>query len=316
MDVKNLLLKELLKNGYEESNGKRIWNLSNRSFLHLTTELSKSFLKVLNYEPYRKNIREAELALIEQYAGEFIKKIGLDKSFNLIDIGCGPGEKSIRFVKTISSLGVKDKIRYCPLSSDEYLVKLAIKNMEKENFEIVNAYSPQIKQFDDLENVSSLLRSNEFQKNVFLLHGSILASYEINEFLFMLSRSMMTGDYIIIGNGIRKGERFVELDKYRHQVFHNWFVHLMKAIGFNEKDIEYSAEFRNARLECFYKLKKNKTLKIEGKKIELLKGDEILIFKLYKYYLAELDKFFRMYFKEVSIAKDSSEGYILALCKK
>ena len=127
---------------------------------------------------------------------------------------------------------------------------------------------------------------------------------------------MFSGDYIIIGNSIRKGERFVEIDKYKIKEFDNWFMPLLREIGFNKEDIEYDAEFRNNRMESFYRIKVDKKIKHKGKEIKFRKGDEVLVFKLYKYYIEELEKFFRMYFSEIEIAKDIDTGYILALCKK
>ena len=253
------------------------------------------------------------MKLIRNNIPEFIEKIGTDKPFNLIDIGCGDGTKAKEFIKATRG---KVKIRYCPISPTSYLTKKAVDNIKRGKFNNIVEYKPYNITFDSLQDIVPMLRSNKFQKNVMLLHGSILASYEINDYLFNLGKEMFNGDYIIIGNGVREGERFVEIEKYRHEAFNNWFIHLMKILGFKESECEYDAVFRNGRMESFYRIKVDKKIEHKTKEIKFKKGDEILVFKLYKYYPKELEKFFNMYFCEVDIVKDKGNEYILALCKK
>ena len=75
MNVRDIIFKEFVKNGYARVKGKRVWNIANRSHLHLTPELSKGFLKLLDFEPYRKNVFDVErlpfnLSNVETIYGE------------------------------------------------------------------------------------------------------------------------------------------------------------------------------------------------------------------------------------------------------
>ena len=313
MVIREVIFKELIKNGYSKSNGKKIWDIANRSLLNLTPEQAKAFLKLKNFKPYKKNVFDREVKLIKDNIGKFIEKIGTNKQFNLIDIGCGDGTKAKEFIRALRN---KVKIRYCPISPDEYLINVAINNIKKGKFKNTIEYKPCKADFESLDKVASLMRSKKFQKNVILLHGSILASYEINDYLFKLSTDMLKGDYIIIGNGIRKGERLVNLDLYKNKIFGNLFSPLMKSLGFKKNEIEQDARFGKMRVEGFFKIKVYKKVIHKGKVIEFNKGDEIIVAILYKYYLEELENFFKMYFSEVNIVKDSEDEYILALCKK
>ena len=101
MDLKGIIFKELIKNGNSKSNGKSIWNIANRSFLHLTPELSKGFLNLIKSEVYKKGIFDNEVKLIKDSTKKFIEKIGTDTPFNLVDIGCGDGTKAKEFIKAI-----------------------------------------------------------------------------------------------------------------------------------------------------------------------------------------------------------------------
>ncbi|OIO81354.1 hypothetical protein AUJ84_01425 [Candidatus Pacearchaeota archaeon CG1_02_32_132] len=311
MDTKGILINELIKRGYSESNKNRIWNMANRSLLHLTPEMSKVFLKLLDYPPYKKNVFEVELNLVNDNAKLFLKTIG-DKPFNLIDIGCGNGMKAKEFIKNMHG---KPNIKYCPISGCSFLTDVAIENIKKGNFTNIAEFKPHIADYKEVDEFAGIIRTDDFQKNVFLLHGSILASYEINDFLFKLSKSMFSGDYIIIGNGIRKGERLVDIDKYKNQVFKDWLIHLMKYLGFSEDEVEYDARFNEKRVEFFFKIKKDKKISHEDKEMQFKKGDEIIVFILYKYYMEELENFFKMYFCDVKMVKDEHDEYTLALCK-
>ena len=204
------------------------------------------------------------------------------------------------------------------MNVNEYLVNLASENIKKAGFENVVEVHPIISDGDPitLRNLGKNTKTKEFDRNVVLLLGTVLASYEINDYLFEISRNMKKNDYLLIGNGIRTGERLVEIEKYKHKLLGNWFVHLVKGLGLKEEEVEYDAKFGNSRIEMFYRLKVDKTIEHGGKKVELKKGDEILTTVLYKYFEEEFDKFCKMYFSEVFLATDEDKGYALVLCKK
>lgn len=312
MNVKKILIDELIKNGYSEENGKRVWDLANRSLLHMTPNLSKAFMSLLEFEPYRKNIYQKEIDLIKRNGRNFVKEIGTDQPFNLIDIGCGNGEKAKAILEAFED---KVKIRYCPVNPGDYMIKIATKNVKQlklKNLEI----KPTKSRYDSLQGIAAKMRSNKYQKNVILLHGSILASYEINDYLFNLSEGMIPGGYMIIGNSIRTGERLTNLDVYKQGVFKNWFKHIMFELGFKEDEIEYDARFNSMRVENIFRIKVEKEVTAGKEKIIFRKGDEVLVAFLYKYFEEELEKFFKMYFSDVKVMKDEDNEYILALCRK
>ena len=139
---------------------------------------------------------------------------------------------------------------------------------------------------------------------------------KVNDYLFNLSQSMEKGDYLIIGNGIRVGERLVSLDTYKHDAWNDWFIHLAKGLGLSPEDLEFDARFGNKRVEMFYRVKTDKNINIDGKSAEIKSGDEILVGILYKYYVEELEKFCKMYFEQVELVKDQDSEYALVICRK
>ncbi len=314
-EVNELIVKEFIKNGYSKSNGNKNWAIVQRKFLYLTPELAKGFLQLKNYKIYHEQVTEPELMLLKQNADKISRGAGYGR-INLIDMYCGDGTKAVEFIKMLSR---DARITYCPVNANSHLTDLAVRNVKAGDFNNVVDYRPvACTNSNDLDLNIVLDRLNEkaYDKNVILLLGSVLASYEINSYLFELSRDMKKTDFLVIGNGIRAGERLVGLDKYKDPYFSQWFMHLMGGLGFKDNEVEYDARFGNSRVEMFYKIRADKSIKEGDIKIDFKKGDEILIAVLYKYYEEEFDKFCRMYFSDVSISTDNDKGYALVMCKK
>ena len=313
MVFKKELLKHLIRVGPSMKNGNRVWDIAHRKFLYMNSELVKKFLALRSYPRYKEIIIHKEIDLLKKLKGSFINQIS-ETNFNLIDLGCGDGTKSKAFFELFKES--KSNIRFVPVSVSKELTELTVKNIQNENISRVSKFVPRIACFEEADEIISELRSNDYQKNVILLLGSILASFDINEYLFNLSNAMFPGDVLIIGNGIRKGERLVNLQMYKDSVFKDWTFPLMKELGFNENEVEYDVRFNSVRIEAFYKLKVDKTVDFDGRKIEFKSGDEIMVAKLYKYFPDELEKFCKFYFSNVDILKDSEEEYALVVCKK
>lgn len=310
--VNDLVFRELIKRGYSKSGTKRVWDVSNHNLLVSSDESAQAFLNLKNFPVYRDNIINRETALIKASASTLRKSLG-SGAFNLIDMNCANGERAVAFIKTLDP---KAQVRYCPLSLSPRLTKEATLGLKKAGLKQVVAYAPQQVDFSKLSEVSGMLRTSKFQRNVILLMGSSIAALEINDFLFTLSKDLFQGDLLVVGNGIRTGKRLVHLDVYKHPTFDQWFIHLMHGLGLTKEDVMYGARFGNSRVECFYTLEADKVIEYGGKRVRLSKGDEILAAVIYKYYSKELENFCRMYFPAGEFLKDADNEYALVLCGK
>lgn len=310
--VSKEIFSELVKNGYSEAESGKVWDIANMSFLYSTREMAKRFLELKNHPRYKATIIDIELMLLKENISSFLESFSNQK-FNLIDMGCSDGTKAKEIIRILNN----HKLRYCPVSVNEYFVKLALENVKKEGFKNVVDYAPRVSpDFFSLEQIGIALRNSEYQKNVILFLGSLLGGFEINHCLFRLSQSMLPEDLLIIGNGVRFGERFVNLDNYKNRLFNEWFIHLLKELGFNENEVEYDARFANNRLEGFYRIRVDKEIQSGRNKVQFKKGDEIIVAVLYKYYSNELEDFCKMYFTNVKLALDRENEYALVLCRK
>ena len=312
MAVNERIFRELLKRGYSEQGKIRVWDISDSKLWYFTPELSKSFLKLERYRPYKKNFIDREINLIKSNINQILKMLS-EKRFNLIDLGSGNGEKAEVFIKSLPN---DARLRYCPVDISPQFVKLTMSRIRRMNSSKVMATKQFTENFRNLDNIVGLVLSGQYPRNICLLLGATLSHYDINDLLFTISNGMFKGDVLVIGNGIRKGKRFVELEKYKVHFFDEWFINIMKGLGFSEEELKYDARFANKRLEALYKILVDKEINYAGRSVKFSKGDEVIVAVQYKYFPAELEKFCKMYFSSVEIIKDKDEEYCLVLCKK
>lgn len=310
--LKEILFRALVKRGYSLRSEKRVWDIAERTFLYLTPELANGYLNLRNHKRYKEIVLNKEIELLRAHVDEILKTIK-GKSFNLVNIGCGDGTKAKIFIEGVDG---KADVCFCPVNISEYLVNLALEKIKNENFPNVKDYKPVVKGFEELPNVLRLLRKNKCEFNVVLLLDSMLASYEINDYLYHLSEALLPGDFVIIGNGIRKGKRFEHIENYKNPLFNEWFIYLMRELGFDDREVEYDARFEHGRVETYYRIKVDKVIEHEGREIKFRKGDEIIVGILYKYFPEELEEFCDMYFSRVNLIKDKDGEYALILCRK
>lgn len=310
MQVNDLIFKELIKRGYSLDGKTKVWDVSDSKLWYLTPELSKGFLNLFHYEPYRKMVIDTELNLIKGNAELIAMKFGKNK-FNLIDLGCGIGTKAEELVKNFPK---NLDIRYCPVDINSYFVDNAVELVKKDSR--IKSVKPFVSDFRDIFSAIGALRTATYQKNLILLLGETLSHYDINDLLYGISGAMLPGDFLVIGNGYRVGKKFVNIDKYKDSLFNKWFVNIMKGLGFVEDEVKYKVRFANDRLEAYYKIIADKKVYYAGNTADFKEGDEVIVATQYKFYLDELKKFCKMYFSDVNVIADEKKEYCLLVCKK
>jgi len=312
MEINDLIFKELVRRGYSIKGENKVWNISDSKLWYLTPELAQGFLNLKNYNPYKTKVIDTEIEMINKHEEKLLFLFNA-KSFNLIDLGCGDGLKASTFIKNLPE---GFKVRYCAVDISQHYLDLASKAISDINSDKVVEIKTFTSDFNDLDNLIGLLSSREYKRNIIFLLGETISHYEVNELLYKIENSMQKGDIILIGNGYRVGERFVEIDKYKDELFHKWFFNIVKGLGFEENEVSYSPRFANDRLEFFYKILKDKEIEHKGRKVSFKKGDEIIVGCQYKYYEDEWTEFLDIYFCKVYVLKDTVKEYAFYLCEK
>lgn len=310
--INDLIFKELIKRGYSLEGNTRIWNIADSKLWYLRPEQAQAFLDLEDSKEYKSDVIQKEMDLINNNIQELLGKIG-DDNINIIDLGCGDGKKAILFIDHLKG---KVKLRYCPVDISSYMVEKAIKKIKEANIGEVIEFQWNISDFENVENISILLRQGDFTKNISLLLGNTLGNFEINELMYEIRNSMKGGDFLLIGNGLDNRNSEEILKSYNTDEVNEFLIHIPLQLGLSKEDVELGARFANSRVEIYYTLKNNKIIKFQKKEVNFEKGDQILVSVSYKYSREDFASFMNLYFDDVIIKFSEDGSYALALCKK
>jgi len=312
--INDLIFKELIKRGYSLEGNTRIWNIADSKLWYLTPDQSQAYLDLENSEDYTDAVGEDDgQKLIEERAAEIIEW-AKEEPINVVDLGCGDGKKALGLIKAFNK---KLKVKYCPIDISSYMVKKAIENFSKESIAEIVEFQYNISDFENLENVVHLLNMGEYKKNLFLLLGSTLGNFEINELLYEIRSSMKGTDMLVIDTAVAD-EKIEERAKSQaeNKAVDNFLIKMPLQLGLKKEDLEYNTRFKNYRMEFYYTIKNDKTVKFNEKKVVFHKGDQIIVAVAYKYDNSDLMSYLNLYFNSVQVALSEDKSKIVALCKK
>lgn len=312
MAFNDLIFKELIKRGYSLEGKTRLWNVADSKLWYVTPEQAQGFLDLEQGAKYKTDVIMKEINLIKGNMRDILKKVE-KKPINIIDLGCGDGKKSVLFIEPLKG---KVKMRYCPIDISGYMVEKAIEMVRKMKAGEVVEFQWNISDFENLENISGLLRKGKFKNNFILLLGNTLGNFEINELMYEIRSSMKEGDLLLIGNGLDNRKREEIVSSYDDQTFDEWLFMILSQIGFEKDDVQYGVRFRNSRVEMYYTLLRDKKISFQDRSINFNKGDQVLVCISYKYDESEFRRVMNMYFDDVKVYISDDKSYGLALCEK
>lgn len=314
--INDLIFKELIKRGYSLDGNTRIWNIADSKLWYLTPEQAQAFLDLEKDEDYQKDVIEKEMKLINSNIDTILQMIDSDK-FNLIDLGCGDGKKAVMFLKKIKSKKTSDtKVRYCPIDISGYMVEKAMEKIREADVEEIVKFQWNISDFENIENVASLLRFGDYKKNLMLLLGNTLGNFEINELLYEIRSAMKDGDVLVIGNGLDNRDSNEILKAYTNNNLDNLLIKTVTQIGIPREKVVYGTRFVNSRVEMYYTIIDDCSVNFLNREISFKKGDQILVAVSYKYSPKDFKSFLKLYFSKTEIVISEDKSYALAICKK
>jgi uncharacterized SAM-dependent methyltransferase len=310
--INDLIFKELLKRGYSLEGNTRVWNLADSKLWYITPGQAQAFLDLEKSKEYQKDVIQKEIDLIQENIDEITGEIK-DKPLNIIDLGCGDGKKAVIF---LSYLKDTTKLRYCPIDISSYMVEKAIEKMKNVNIKEIIKLQWNISDFENLENITPLLRYGDYKENLIMLLGNTLGNFEIHELLYEIRSAMKEGDSLLIGNGLDNRQPELVLKAYSNPYLDNMLIKTVTQVGLKKEDLKYGARFRNSRVEMYYTIQKDTEVSFLGRTVKFNKGDQIIVAVSYKYDRDDFMSFLKMYFSDVKLFTSKDESYALALCKK
>lgn len=311
MKINDLIFNELVKRGYKDENGTRVWDIADSKLWYLTPKQAQGYLDLSNTKGYKENIIDKEITLINQYMPDLLEQLS-ESAYNIIDLGCGDGVKASLF---IHKLAQHMNIRYCPIDISAYMVSKAAEIVRDKQVAEVLEFKWNISDFENLNNVTPLFRDDMFNHHFMMLLGNTLGNFESEHMLHGIKESMNESDVLLIGNGLTNGKENWS-EEYKDSLINEWLVEIPHQIGLSDDDISYDVRFKNSRVEELYILTTDKHITHLGKTISFKKGDIIVTAISYKYTKDKLTSILENHFSEVTMYSDTHHTYALALCKK
>ncbi|MBW2996503.1 L-histidine N(alpha)-methyltransferase [Candidatus Woesearchaeota archaeon] len=312
MAINDLIFRELIKRGFKKTAKGRQWHLADSKLWYLTPEQAQGYLDLEQSPEYKEGLIQAEIDLIETNLDTILSQLP-EQKYNLVDLGCGNGEKAAMFIEKLEK---KLGVRYCPVDISSYMVSKALKTMNKLDIDCVVECKENISDFENLTNVMPAFRRGGYEGSLILLLGNTIGNFDREDILEGIYQSMYPNDFLLIGTELRNGKKSKDIIKeYDSELVNNFLIHLPKHLDLTEKDVRLEVEFNKDRVDLFYKLKRDKTIAHLGKSIEFKTGDKILAAISYKYTQNELSKLLEKRFDTI-IYSNKDKNYALALCKE
>lgn len=312
--INDLIFKELIKRGYSLQGNTRVWNIADSKLWYLTPEQAQGYLDLENAGGYKEKMFSAELDMLKKYMPEISTKIWNGSAINIIDVGCGDGKKAII---PLTVLHKKSKVRYCPIDISSHMISQAIQEIKHLDVGEVVESKWNISDFDNLENIASLLRDTTYRQNLFIFLGDTLSNFEIHEVMYEIVEAMDEDqDYLLIGLTLANDSSEELVKPYKQKALDDFLSLILIQLGFEKDEIEFDVRFANSRVEMFYTIKKDKVLEFSDKKVHFQKGDQILAAISYRHKAEDLKKILKIYFEEHKFYYNDKKTRALILCKK
>lgn len=315
--ISPLTFRELVKRGYSLEGNTRIWNIADSKLWYLTPEQAQGYLDLDHDSSYKQHTGQGQAEqLIRESIEEIAKRIKAT-SINVVDLGCGDGTKAAYFVNELRKIKKNLKVRYCPIDISSYMVSKATETFSKAHKDEVVRFQYNISDFENLENITPLLRNSEFKTSIFLLMGNTLGNFEIHELLYTIRVSMGPSDIFVVDTAIDDHKQEARAAAYQSSaLWKNWLIHIPLQIGLEKSDVQLGARFRNTRIEVYFTLLHDKEVTFQNKSIEFHKGDQIIILVAYKHGKEDLKSYLNMHFGNVKFNFSGDNSKVLAVCSR
>lgn len=313
--INGLIFKELIKRGYSLDGYTRVWNIADSKLWYLKPEQAKAYLELENSKNFKDEASGDEFKLLSKHYKIMLSEIGENKPFNLVDIGCGDGQKAAFLIERFGS---EKKIRYCPIDISSYMVKTAIDTVSKVEVDGIVDSEWNISDFENLENITPLLINDTYKCSLFVMLGHTLGNFEIHDLLYQIRNSMKEDDVFAAVTGIKstKWERWVDSASSGQVNSNSFFKYIPLQLGLSENEINFIPRLKNGRIEYTYAINCDKTIKFQDKEIRFNKGDQIIVAIAYKHNKDDLQTILHMYFKSVIMKLSEDKSTVLLICKK
>ena len=309
MKINDLIFRELVKRGYKLEGKTRVWDVADSKLWYLQPEQAQGYLDLENAPAYKKSVTDKETNWILKNL-PYISKFLSHKEYNIVDLGCGDGKKAAIFIK---NLPANLKIRYCPVDISGYMIKKAIKNVRSiKNIPIVE-FNWNISDFENLPNLTSVLSESYYKHNFLLLLGDTFCNFNSDDILSNIKSSMKKDDLLLLGNNLLLNDIGKNVEPYKNNYLNKFLLKVVEQIGLNKNDVVYGARFNIDKIEMYFDVIKNKTIKHNNKNVSFQSGDRIIVAYSHRYLFNTIKEKIEKYFKNTKYFTNTEKDYVLTL---
>jgi uncharacterized SAM-dependent methyltransferase len=275
---------------------------------------AKRWDRLIHSEDYSLGIIENDL--IKDNSSGILEEIQ-NKNVNIIDLGCGTGEKAITFLENIKKIDCK----YVALDISKDMLELAESNIIKKVPNLNSEYHLVDFEEGNFAHITEELREKNYPLNLILFLGNTLGNVsDKSRVLSNIRESMTLNDHLLIGIELFDIKRIQDILKHYkgNKIWQDNIFTSLEYFGLNQEDGRFEVNFNRNKnqVEARFVIKKDKEINCISRKIKLKKDSKILLMISYKatpkdiqILLAETG----FVIKRLFLNKD--ETYALILCK-
>ncbi len=260
-------------------------------------------------------IGKAEIELIKTNISKILKFLKNGK-FNMIDVGCGNGEKSEIFINKLS--GSHKPVNYVAIDISREMLKMAIENIKRNKNINTQTYCIDFER-GNFAQITDTLRKVYYRNNFLLFLGNTMGnSSDMSRLLTNIRESMISSDLLLIGCATGKGNYKSVLEHYDNNLVHKAAFFGLAKTGAKPKDGRFLTVYnkKKSRIEVYFVFGKDIKLKLDGENVKVKKGDKILIvisYRVTKDFIKTLLD--RLGFKVLLFTRSKNKENALVLCK-
>ncbi|HXE10280.1 MAG TPA: L-histidine N(alpha)-methyltransferase [Verrucomicrobiae bacterium] len=240
----------------------------------------------------QEGVTDEEMRLLLAHMDSFIAAFDNPEGLNLIDLGCGNGVPAARIISKLREKGLR--VNYVAVDISKEMIKLASDNLLKEFPDLPITRLLTDFEKDSLTDELLNIRQQTNYPNLLINLGNTLGNYvNVSAVLTNFLESMTVDDYLLIGNGLANDYNPQKIiDTYNIPVIIDTVTSPARSLDiYNDNDdFKYIWSTAKNRVEGRIKLSDSKQVTLAQQKVNLDKGEQVLVHHSYKFSEASLTK--------------------------
>lgn len=227
---------------------------------------------------------DAEIALLTTHLESFIKVYQGAPGINLVDLGCGNGLPAIPIIEEMRSQGFQ--VTYVSVDISNEMMAMAEQNLLDKFPDLTIKKLHMDFEKQSLTDALLDIKQENRYPNLLINLGNTLGNYvNTSSVLTNFLESMTLEDYLLLGNDLANDHNPQKILASYTDVVRDLDTRPAKLLGLyiNGDEFKWVWNQPKSRVEARIRLKSHRTIALAGQKLELQKGEEIMVMQSNKY---------------------------------